>query len=429
VESSISTFCVKPWIHLLIHPDGNISPCCNLYEGPSKGKIFSNNNTPLNITINSIEELMHSNTLKEIRSYLLQGKQHPECQVCWNSEKAKIGSNRIPVYKSGNKTFSYQEARKITDINSGEIIADFHLIDFDLRLGNLCNLKCRPCDPTKSNLLHKDWTTLKEIDCFNDYFKNIGANSKKKYSWVNLDNNLEKIINHTKNATSISMAGGEPFLIKAYEAILQNLINSKRSSEINLRYETNMTLLPQTVIQQWPTFQKITLSISLDGIFKINDYIRYPSKFEIIEQNISNLQKMKLPNLIMVIEITVSIFNIYYLPEILKYHQTKWSNRTTISFHLLFSPLPYSITVLPISIKKTISKKLKTFIETCDNSTNIKSDLLGIENHMMQTHRQGNIFQTFLEITAHLDTIRKQNIFDYLPEFASLIYDYMENTL
>jgi len=419
------TFCVKPWIYLLINPDSSISYCSNLYTGPSK------DSTLLYITQNDIEEFLNSKTSREIRSYLLQGKQHPKCKACWNSEKANIKSKRMSVYQCENKIFSYQDAKAITDIETGRINTDFTPFNFDLRLDNVCNLKCRSCDPMKSHLLYDDWVKLEKKDNFNYYFKNLDQNicssNKKNYSWINQDNNLQKILEIISDATNISFAGGEPFLIKAYETILHNLIDTKRSSKINLRFETNMTLLPKTIVQLWKTFRKITLSISLDGIYKINDYIRYPSKFKTIKNNIIQLQKMKLPNLKIVFEITVSVFNIYYLPEILNYHKAKWGDNITISFHLLFYPVPYSITMLPMTIKQTISRKLQEFIATCDNIPDIKNDLIGIDNHMMQVHHAESVFLYFLEITSSLDILRKQNIFDFLPEFASLIDDYIDN--
>ena len=51
----------------------------------------------------------------------------------------------------------------------------------------------------------------------------------------------------------------------------KKIIEEKRASKTHLQYNTNLTILPQKVLSLWKHFKSIELSVSLDGIGKVND--------------------------------------------------------------------------------------------------------------------------------------------------------------
>lgn len=49
---------------------------------------------------------------------------------------------------------------------------------------------------------------------------------------------------------------------------------------MKIEYNSNITYIPNKALDIWQHFEKICIGVSLDGINKINNYIRYPSKWE-----------------------------------------------------------------------------------------------------------------------------------------------------
>ena len=124
-----------PWTSVEVSPTGKYRPCC-VYRNPvtdEKGKQYTTSQ-------NTIQEVMHSKFMHDLRKEFLDGKRPNGCISCWKQEDAGNESKRTLYIKKAN------------------IVGQVHLtkdmvspVFVDLRLGNICNLKCRICDAGSSS--------------------------------------------------------------------------------------------------------------------------------------------------------------------------------------------------------------------------------------------------------------------------------------
>jgi radical SAM protein with 4Fe4S-binding SPASM domain len=126
---STDTFCVLPWMHLYIGPDGNVLPCCRSDRDFSMG----------NIQATSILDIAKSDQFNRLRSNMINGKRSKECSSCYVREDAGLTSSR-EIY---NLEWQQVDA---SNLNPDGTIESFNPVYFDIRLNNVCNLKCRMCD-------------------------------------------------------------------------------------------------------------------------------------------------------------------------------------------------------------------------------------------------------------------------------------------
>ena len=88
--------------------------------------------------LDDIEQAWNSETYRTIRKQLLNGERPEMCERC--SEKKMQASSS--ARQSANKKWCKED-----DVY--EETAPFDIRYVDLRLGNLCNLKCRMCNPVR----------------------------------------------------------------------------------------------------------------------------------------------------------------------------------------------------------------------------------------------------------------------------------------
>ena len=85
--------------------------------------------------------------------------------------------------------------------------------------------------------------------------------------------------------------GGEPLLIHQHYDFLNELVERGRAPFVTLEYNTNLSIVPEKALKLWEHFKKVKLGVSLDGVGPINDYIRHPSKWSVMERNLLKIDK------------------------------------------------------------------------------------------------------------------------------------------
>ena len=81
--------------------------------------------------------------MQKVRSDLSNGKKISQCTLCWDREDKGFSSMRL-------------EANKEYGMHDSTLATPKYL---DLRLSNLCNLKCRMCNPVYSSQIAKEYKT------------------------------------------------------------------------------------------------------------------------------------------------------------------------------------------------------------------------------------------------------------------------------
>jgi MoaA/NifB/PqqE/SkfB family radical SAM enzyme len=129
-------FCVLPWVSLEASPIGTVRPCCLADD-----EIVNDNNEKFSLMTADFADIQNSQHMRTLREQFLAGEKPQTCRKCWNEERAGRTSKRMHTL----------DRMKHMGI-SNEWTADAKPLMFlDLKLGNICNLKCRICGSWSSS--------------------------------------------------------------------------------------------------------------------------------------------------------------------------------------------------------------------------------------------------------------------------------------
>ena len=121
-------FCVLPWVSLEASPIGTVRPCCLADD-----EIVDDAGEKFQLRTASFASIQNSTSMRTLRAQFLNREQPQTCRKCWNEERAGRTSKRMHTLDRLKHT-----------IKDTEWTADAKPLMFlDLKLGNICNLKCR----------------------------------------------------------------------------------------------------------------------------------------------------------------------------------------------------------------------------------------------------------------------------------------------
>ena len=286
------TFCPIPWIMLAIRTNGDVRVCCQTNQGPTQGILNDGERQPYNLGKNKISESKNAELACDVRLSMLKGERHAECIRCWREEDSGMISRRQQEADMWKEVFTFNDAEKITE-EQGRIPDSFEPVYYDLRLGNHCNLRCRMCYPTDSAGWYREYTDIFQADSFPDthgivkLVKKPGGDwqaEKRDYDWCLRESFWQDLESKIKHLRHIYIVGGEPLLIERHYQFLEKCINQGQAKKIRLEYNTNITAISDRVLDLWQHFKQVRIGASIDALGELNDYIRYPSKWNQVEK-------------------------------------------------------------------------------------------------------------------------------------------------
>jgi len=297
-------WCPIPWSHIAVKSNGALRICSHSQSGGNKNTLLEKDGRTLRIDdLNT--DVLNCDTLKDVRQKFINNEWPEQCRRCrLEQESGKRSRNQ---WETLMYNFSQEDAEKIT-LDDGTI-KEQKILSMDLRLGNKCNLQCVMCYPGESNQWYKIQEQITGSKIFMIDSETYSIDDQKHFSWCEQDEYYELLTNYSHGVEKIKFGGGEPFLVKPHEHFLQNLIDLDLSKNIELEYSINVTILPERFLNLLSKFKKVKLCCSIDGYGEVNDAIRHPSRWDIIEKNLNSLDS--LPETFEVFtSTTVSILNI-----------------------------------------------------------------------------------------------------------------------
>jgi hypothetical protein len=428
------TFCPIPWIFQAVRNNGDIRICCQANVTDNQGVIRKEDGTPYNAGRDDMELARNATLMKEVRKNMLSGEWSQECGRCKSEEDSGLNSRR--QYELANWNFSLDQAKSITDIEGS--IDQPKLKYYDLRFGNLCNLACRMCGPTDSHTWYEQWTQYHQSDSYQDTHGVVnlirnekGRLSTEDYDWHGSETFWEQIESNIPNIEHVYMAGGEPMMIERHYEFLQKCIDSGNSKSIIIEYNTNMTNLPNRVLDMWTKFKQVRIGASIDGIGEVLEYQRWPIKWSQAYKNLLKLDSYaeENNNIIAWLACTVTAYNVWHIPEFMlwklnesgfkKINSTK--KRPIITHHVAHGPKRVNIRLLPKELKTELSAHYADHIKKLPSSVyeNGKGILDSILNYA-NSHDYSDKVSEFVKFTKYLDNVRNQDVLKIVPQYNKL---------
>lgn len=177
----------------------------------------------------------------------------------------------------------------------------------DLMFDVSCNLACRTCGPHVSTFWQKHLTENK--------VQFIAPRPESRAD--DMIAILETL--DLSNLETVVFCGGETLLGQSHwrvaEALARLVPDAKE--KLSLNFQTNGT---QPIIERnYETiekFQTVRLNISLDGVGNRFNYLRWPADWEQVTENIFKIREECPVNMSLLVEETISIFNLFYTDEL-----------------------------------------------------------------------------------------------------------------
>lgn len=383
--------CILPWIHLQVDNDGATRACCNAKQiGKPLGNLLKEN----------IVTMWNNDNYRKLRKQMLDGIEPEECKPCYESERLGLYSKRL---RENADWLTY-------DSIANSEIAEFKIRHLDVRFNNVCNFKCRYCDPARSHSWANDY---KKMNIPINTISAINVNGEYLYDIIktNLIDDLE----------SVFFCGGEPLLMDQHLELLKEL-DKRKKYNTKLLYITNLSKLQYKgteYINIWSKFTDVNVHISLDTIGSQLEYIRCGAVWKDIEENLKTVFSYK-ELLKPKIAITVSIFNASSIIDTVEYLvNTGYINYDDISLHVVKFPYIYSPQVLPTEIKQNITNKVEQFLLKNELPYFFKSRYNYFLNYMNDKDLYEQHKSEFSQMTKTLDNIRTENFNVTFPELTN----------
>jgi len=233
----LQTKCLASKHNLFLDTTGQVTFCCN-------------NSTALDYDLAKTETALTGQVATVIQHDLDNGVAHASCRQCWVEQEQGVDSFRN----------SYNQMYPHLDQLSEPALKTLH-VQYD----NTCNLTCIYCGPKFSS------------------------------KWANLTRTIEPYrapIDFSdaalENLEMITLAGGEPSLIKSNIKLLDRLLQLNPRCEVIIN--TNLYQINNNpVFEKLYQFQNSTVIASFESTGDRYDYIRYGSEWTEFRQNFANI--------------------------------------------------------------------------------------------------------------------------------------------
>lgn len=409
-EPPMDSFCIIPWIHLNVNPNGRVLQCC----------ITDNSHELGNLRDASLSEIWNNESMRQLRLDLINGKRPASCRKCYEQEDNGIRSFR----NSANLLFARHLPTAKDKMQPDGTIPDMQLRYWDFRFSNLCNMKCRMCGSHLSSAWYSDEVALGLTPQSPTPVVNMRDHSKDDLK-VLLDEQLDYV-------EEIYFAGGESLVMDEHYYILEKLIE-RGKRDVVIRYNTNLLKIRHRHwdnLELWQNFDTVILMASIDAMGPRAEYIRSGSVWSVIDENIKRLLNDR--RIIFHVAPTVQVLNALHLPEFIDYLIGTGMDIGYLHMNnVLTEPSMYHINTFDDDYRQRITSAYDSHLSRLPDETRIKlrpqydsiiSYMYAPDGRSMEEKRI--LHDNFMQVTRKLDAIRGESFLDTFPELHDHFHRY-----
>lgn len=392
-------FCVLPWISLETSPVGTVRPCCLAID-----EIVDDTGNKFKLNQASFQEIQNSKHMRGLREQFLNGEQPQTCERCWSEERAGRTSKRMHSL----------DRLKHMGISDDWTTDAKPLMFLDLKLGNICNLKCRICGSWSSSQFAAEELAFisdreeKKTSFHYQMLRDGAWPRESEQFWAQLDSAMSEV-------RYIEFTGGEPFMIREHFDLLKKLIQRNYAHQIEIHYNTNGTQYPEDAEEIWQYFKHVEVAFSIDDVGSRFEYQRTNAVWSEVCNNIARFRDMRDRNLNMSLQVccTVNVFNVMYLEAVAQWIDTQ--DFDFVYWNMLHDARHFSINTLPkhtkviianqlinAKVNDTTREQLNHIVDFMNNHDSSDGQLLKQQIDLVDRRRNENFAETFPELAQAL---------------------------
>lgn len=312
----------------------------------------------------------------------------PGCKVCYKAEQHGLISRRL----AGRQL--YEEFHQDIDI---ELDSPQGL---DYTVGNLCNLKCVICGPNNSSTWIPDYKKIYPLK----FVEHLKYDKFNQIETVNpeLLKNIKTLHFH---------GGGEPLMSDSHIRLLKQVKKIKGLGDVRVFYNTNGTQrASDELLALWEECRLVELYFSIDDVGPRFNYQRTGANWNEVIDNLKWYQENMPHNHMFNINCTWGYLNLYYLPELVDWHQSNFlTNRYSDPVNLIFQRVIGNFNILHLSncVKNILFKRFENYPQLTELVNSINTD---DKNH-----------QLFWNAIEKIDQVRQSDYKTLCPDWSQLI--------
>lgn len=243
----MENYCPLPFKHIFVEPRG-VKPCCSY-------SITSDS---------SIAEWIKSDSLRDLQKNILDNKIDPGCQHCLQKESINGISTRLSALQD------YQNEKFYTTS-----------IDYiDYRSSNICNFKCRSCEPFFSNGIANEINKHKSLaNFFSVPDRKIAPTSITDKNWI---------IDNIRSIKRLMFTGGEPTKIPEVRLIIEHIAQLE-NVETNLLITSNGSFTDSYWEDITKKLRNIHWTMSVDAVGNPAEIIRHGTVWSVVAKNVEKM--------------------------------------------------------------------------------------------------------------------------------------------
>ena len=375
--------CLYPFFHQLIKTNGNAMPCCN-WDANLLPRLHHS-------------EFFDSAWMDSVRESMYQDGVPAGCKTCVDCETMGGMSDRDVSHLLGNNIG--------VDLSSKPTV-----LSQEVNLSNICNLKCRMCDSSRSSKWIPDEAAIGNFSIDSSY-----KLTESGWTLANPDT-----IRH------LAFLGGEPFMHQdQISSELSKIKQHGRLGEIDLYFNTNLThdfdpVLLGLVLE----CGKVSINVSIDGYGPLNDYIRSDSEWDNLVENMAKLDEIakKNGNILWRPVNTLTVFNCNRMHEMYEWFVTAFDTINTPTTPILArEPRCFSVVNLPLRVKHILLRDYHARLQSASDEYKPHWEaLIGYLNHD-PTMTEDLFLREFKKMNGKLDERRSTSLKTANPELYTWI--------
>jgi len=362
-------YCAAPWRGLHINPRGDVKTCC-----------AGDPNMLGNLNDQSIEQILHSSKMIEIRQSIREGRPHAYCYNCVQAER--YGRSERDWHNNVSPEFDCTTA---LDLEHKPTL-------IDVRWNTTCNLSCNYCAPACSSR----WAALKKIP-----FK---SGTRPYYEQV-----CEYLDQHRDSIREVALVGGEPLLLPENERLLDVIPDN---CVVTLITNMSVELDSNKIFNKLAGRTRVGWSMSFDNIGARFEYVRHGGSWNLLLKNLNLLKPL--------IESQAhwggihAVYNIYNATRLIEFTKFARDQGLTIHWQSLYQPEcldPARLGSNTIALAKDEIQNLLS-LNIC-----LDSEKQFFETVLEKTQQQENLCAEFKQ---HINDMEKIYHSDQLGQFVNL---------
>lgn len=369
-----SSLCIWPFIQMSLY-DSYATLCC-----------ISDKKLDHTATIKDFD----NKTYRDIRAAMLSGQRLAHCRACYDLEQRGIASSR--------QKHTLEWATRLNLTNVQELAKNTLPISLEIHLDNMCNLQCRMCGPAASSLIQKEYTQLGIMDRYPEFVVNPSRRELSEFLQIA---NLQKIY----------FTGGEPTANARVYDFLEHCVTEHRTDFV-LQINTNAWKISDKFVALTKNFPKVEFIVSIDAYERANDYIRWPSDWNTIHDNVARLSQIGTVSF----AVSLSLYGIFSFADLMIFLDRRYPGHYV---HCQFvenqSPFMIGYDADHIAEIEQICG-LSVYL----NNPALRSFVDGLIVSLRESALQPDWLREFFAFNDRLDASRRSQLGDYIPKLDRL---------